>query len=66
MYRVLNPFKMRNTEIKARVRCVKDLIEKAAKLSSSDEQVIKQEDTFYNVAEGRLKLRKFEVSFCLL
>lgn len=57
---------MRNIEIKAKVRCVSDLIKKAANLSSSGEQIIKQEDTFYKVPEGRLKLRKFEVSGYLL
>lgn len=52
---------MRNVEIKAKVRCVIELIEKAAKLSGSDGQIIKQEDTFFKVPQGRLKLRKFEV-----
>lgn len=52
---------MKNVEIKAKVRCVVELIDRAAKLSGSNGEIIKQEDMFYKVPQGRLKLRKFEV-----
>ncbi|XP_049938099.1 uncharacterized protein LOC126412513 isoform X2 [Schistocerca serialis cubense] len=51
---------MRNVEIKAKVRNLAELISRAEQLSNSKGEVIKQEDTFYNVPRGRLKLRKFE------
>lgn len=53
---------MRNVEIKAKVHSVSDFLERAAKLSGSEGQIIEQEDTFYKVPQGRLKLRKFKVS----
>lgn len=54
---------MRNVEIKAKVVNIYDLIKKAKILSgNSNPEIIKQNDVFYKVSEGRFKLRKFEVS----
>jgi predicted adenylyl cyclase CyaB len=49
----------RNIEIKARVRDRRRLEQLAAGLSDAPAEVIRQEDTFYNVPHGRLKLRVF-------
>jgi predicted adenylyl cyclase CyaB len=49
-----------NIEIKARVRDFAGLRRTAGELSASAGQVIPQEDTFFNVAHGRLKLRILE------
>jgi predicted adenylyl cyclase CyaB len=46
-----------NIEIKARVRDLTALHARAGALSDTAVEVIPQEDTFFNVAEGRLKLR---------
>ena len=46
-----------NIEIKARVRALAALRTRAEALSDVPVQVIPQEDTFFNVREGRLKLR---------
>jgi predicted adenylyl cyclase CyaB len=46
-----------NIEIKARVRDLTALHARAGALSDTPVEVIPQEDTFFNVAEGRLKLR---------
>jgi predicted adenylyl cyclase CyaB len=46
-----------NIEIKARVRDFSALRARAEALSDVPVQVIPQEDTFFNVAQGRLKLR---------
>lgn len=46
-----------NIEIKARVRDLAALRTRAEALSDVPTQVIPQEDTFFNVQEGRLKLR---------
>ncbi|XP_044253947.1 uncharacterized protein LOC123004655 [Tribolium madens] len=51
---------MRNIEIKAKVRELARLIERAKALSETPGEIIKQHDTFYSVVKGRLKLRKFE------
>ncbi|KAF2905967.1 hypothetical protein ILUMI_00198 [Ignelater luminosus] len=51
---------MRNVEIKAKVRNLADLISRAKKISNSEGTIIPQNDTFYKVQQGRLKLRKFE------
>jgi predicted adenylyl cyclase CyaB len=48
-----------NIEIKARVRDFTAFVECAQKLSDSPVQRIPQEDTFFNVPHGRLKLRQF-------
>jgi predicted adenylyl cyclase CyaB len=46
-----------NIEIKARVRNFSALRTRAEALSDTPVQIIPQEDTFFNVREGRLKLR---------
>jgi len=46
-----------NIEIKARVRDFPDLQARAAAVSDAPHQVIPQEDTFFHVPRGRLKLR---------
>jgi len=46
-----------NIEIKARVRDFADIKSRAEKLSDTPVEVIPQEDTFFNVPQGRLKLR---------
>lgn len=52
----------RNIEIKARIRSTEfeDKIEIAKKLTQ-DHTTIKQRDVFFNVTNGRLKLRYLEV-----
>ncbi len=47
-----------NIEIKARVHDLAALNARAAALSDTPLQVIPQEDTFFNVPHGRLKLRQ--------
>lgn len=47
----------RNVEIKARLHKVEEQRARAALLSESDPRVIVQEDIFFNVPQGRLKLR---------
>lgn len=56
---------MRNIEIKAKIQDVDHVILKAQELSNTKETIIKQHDTFFKVQEGRLKLRKFEVSLII-
>ncbi|HUG33429.1 MAG TPA: class IV adenylate cyclase [Anaerolineales bacterium] len=46
-----------NIEIKARVRNFAELRSKAEGLSDTQVEIIQQEDTFFNVQHGRLKLR---------
>jgi predicted adenylyl cyclase CyaB len=46
-----------NIEIKARARDFEGIRSRAENLSDSPVQVIPQEDTFFNVERGRLKLR---------
>jgi len=48
-----------NIEIKARARDWPGLHERAAVLSGGPPQLIEQDDTFYHVPRGRLKLRVF-------
>lgn len=55
-----------NVEIKARVKDVAKLKEIARSLSGEKAVVIHQQDTFFHVPEGRLKLRKLEVTRSLL
>ncbi|XP_078409267.1 uncharacterized protein LOC144687280 [Cetorhinus maximus] len=50
----------RNVEIKAAVRDWNQLMEKAKRLSKSEGVLILQEDTFFNVLKGRLKLRNLK------
>jgi predicted adenylyl cyclase CyaB len=46
-----------NIEIKARARDFEGIKSRAEKLSDTPVQVIAQQDTFFNTAQGRLKLR---------
>jgi len=48
-----------NIEIKARLRNFADLRRRAEAISDTPVQVIPQEDTFFHVPKGRLKLRQF-------
>jgi len=48
-----------NIEIKARVRDFHQLQELAGQLSDTPEELIRQEDIFFQVPKGRLKLRIF-------
>ena len=50
-----------NVEIKARVQDLKQLKTVAAELSQEQGTLIVQEDTFFNVPNGRLKLRELQV-----
>ncbi len=47
-----------NIEIKARARQITDLHARAMQWSDSPVQVLHQEDTFFHVPQGRLKLRQ--------
>lgn len=49
----------RNVEIKARIRDMNDVRRHAAALSDAPAVVLEQEDTFFNVPDGRLKMRVF-------
>lgn len=49
----------KNVEIKAKVRDWSGVTARAESLSGTDGQVLDQEDVFFSVAEGRLKLRTF-------
>ncbi|XP_013139275.1 PREDICTED: uncharacterized protein LOC106103906 [Papilio polytes] len=57
---------MRNIEIKAKVHNVEEICKKAAELSGSSCIIIKQDDVFYKVNDGRLKMRKFPNSAAVL
>jgi predicted adenylyl cyclase CyaB len=46
-----------NIEIKARVRDFAEIHRRSEQLSDTPVQVISQEDTFFNIEKGRLKLR---------
>lgn len=48
----------KNIEIKFRVDDLKPIKRAAAELAKSDPEILKQEDIFFNVNVGRLKLRK--------
>lgn len=50
-----------NIEIKGKVRDPDNLLKVAEQLSGTAGEVIYQEDTFYNVPTGRLKLRRLTV-----
>lgn len=52
---------MRNVEIKAKVHDALQLIKKAKAIAGHEPNIIKQNDVFFKVSQGRLKLRKFEV-----
>jgi len=49
----------KNIEIKALVHDIERVAEIAARLSDSPEEILHQEDIFFNVPQGRLKLRIF-------
>jgi adenylate cyclase class IV len=50
----------RNIEIKARLPgCVEDLLPRARQLADGDALILEQDDTFFDVPHGRLKLRQF-------
>lgn len=49
----------RNIEIKARIASVEALLARACALAGGDAQVIDQDDSFFAVPHGRLKLRAF-------
>jgi adenylate cyclase class IV len=49
----------RNIEIKARIASVEALLVPARALADGDAEVIDQDDTFFAVVQGRLKLREF-------
>ena len=52
----------KNIEIKARVRDNDRLLKTVVRLSDSPEEILQQEDIFFNVPQGRLKLRIFSDS----
>lgn len=56
---------LRNVEIKARVKNLKDLLQKAENVSKTKATIILQDDTFFKCEKGRLKLRTFEVKYVL-
>ena len=49
----------RNIEIKARIGGIEDLLPRARALAGHEAQLIEQDDTFFVVPHGRLKLREF-------
>ena len=49
----------RNIEIKARIESVETLLPRAQALADAPAQRLEQDDTFFNCAQGRLKLRDF-------
>ncbi len=49
----------RNIEIKARISSVEALLPRARTLADSGPELIEQDDTFFTVPHGRLKLRGF-------
>lgn len=57
---------MRNVEIKAKITDYENICKVAEDLSGSPPTLINQDDTFYNVNEGRLKMRNFEDSSAVL
>jgi predicted adenylyl cyclase CyaB len=49
----------RNIEIKARIASIDTLLPTACALAGSEPELITQDDSFFRVAHGRLKLRRF-------
>jgi len=49
----------RNVEIKARIASVEALLPRARALADGEAQLIVQDDVFFHVPSGRLKLREF-------
>lgn len=52
---------MRNIEIKAKIENFLAIAKRASELSKSQATIIKQNDVFFVVPNGRLKLRQFQV-----
>lgn len=52
----------KNIEIKARIHNYDEVVAQVQEFCSSHGELIEQEDTFFNVPNGRLKLRKRAVS----
>ncbi|KAJ0170001.1 hypothetical protein K1T71_014607 [Dendrolimus kikuchii] len=50
---------MRNVEIKAKIKDYKEICKLAEELSGGPPTIINQDDTFYKVNHGRLKLRVY-------
>ncbi len=50
----------RNIELKARARAFDELRERAASLAEDAPLIFRQQDFFYDVPRGRLKLRQFD------
>ena len=48
-----------NVEIKARIASVEALLPRARAVAGGEAEVIEQDDTFFSVPQGRLKLRQF-------
>lgn len=49
----------RNIEIKARIASVESVLPRARELAGGEPELIDQDDTFFTVPRGRLKLREF-------
>ena len=49
----------RNIEIKARIDGIEGLLPHARALADGEPELIAQDDSFFHVAHGRLKLRQF-------
>ncbi|KAF9812355.1 hypothetical protein SFRURICE_005466 [Spodoptera frugiperda] len=63
----VNPLEaMRNVEIKAKITDYENICKVANELSGGPPTIIKQDDTFYNVQEGRLKMRTYADSSATL
>lgn len=53
----------RNVEIKARAKDLEALALRAESLAGSPPETLRQQDTFFPVERGRLKLRRFDAEF---
>lgn len=51
----------RNVEIKAKLKNINHVLKIVADLCQSDGTLLNQEDVFFDVPRGRLKLRSFQV-----
>jgi predicted adenylyl cyclase CyaB len=49
----------RNIEVKARISSVQELLPRAMRVAGTGAERIEQDDTFFRVPHGRLKLRQF-------
>jgi predicted adenylyl cyclase CyaB len=55
-----NNYRMpRNIEVKARIESVDAVLPRACTLAGGDAELIEQDDSFFTVPRGRLKLRQF-------